>query len=207
MIDFKDKDELPTNIVICGSLAVLVIAGACLKFLPKPQPPSFKDTAVARGKITRTTQAMKDAIATAKRDLVQYTWGGNPEDVGPLALKQVNALLQNRHLKLVGFHAQKAIEESNITLIPFIVSVDGGYTNVMGFTRDLEKSGTKLVVNLFQVSNADQSTDKVTASIGITAYQLPPVAPTASDSTPTNSTKPVTPATPTKNAKGVKKNA
>jgi hypothetical protein len=100
---------------------------------------------------------------------------------------------------LVGFHTQKAIEQPNITLIPFVINVDGGFPNVMAFTHDLEKSGTKFVVNLFQLSNADQSSDKITASIGITAYQLPQPATTSTTTTP------VTPAAPAKTAKGVKK--
>ena len=169
MIDFKNKDELPTNVVICGSLAVMVIAGACLKLLPPPQAPSSKQDAAARNKIIKSTKAIMDATTAERQSLTGSTWPGRPEDVGPITLKQVNSLLQSRHLKLVGFHAQKAIEQPNITLIPFVVSVDGGFPNVMAFTRDLEQSGTKLVVNLFQISNADQSTDTVTASIRITA--------------------------------------
>jgi hypothetical protein len=202
MIDFKNKDELPTNVVICGSIAVLVIAGAFMKLMPAPQAPTARQNSDARKKIMNSTKAIKDKIDKERASLAVNTWPGKPEDVGPIALKQINALLQNRHLKLVGFHAQKAIEQPNITLIPFVVSVDGGFPNVMAFTRDLEQSGTKLVVNLFQLSNADQSTDKVTASIGITAYQLPP-APAVSPATAPG-TAPAKPANP---AKGVKKNA
>lgn len=201
MIDFKNKDELPTNVVILGSLAVLVISGACLKLLPPPQVPSARAEESARNKILHVTSAIKSDINNERRSMASSTWPGHPEDIGPIALKQVNALLQNRHLKLVGFHAQKVIEQPNITLIPFVVSVDGGFPNVMAFTRDLEKSGTKLVVNLFQLSNADQSTDKVTASIGITAYQLPQSTDTS------NSTDTDTKTAPTKKPKGVKKNA
>jgi hypothetical protein len=193
MIDFKNKDELPTNVVICASLVAIAIAAACILFLPKPVAPSSMANLKERSKVSDATKAMEQEIAVEKGNLAQYTWPGKLEDVGPIALKQVNALLQSRHLKLVGFHSQKAIEEANITEIPFIVSVDGGFSNVMAFTKDLEKANTKLVVNLFQISNADQTTDKVTASIGIMAYQLPqPVA---------------APATPSKNSKGVKKNA
>jgi len=194
MIDFKNKDELPTNVVICASLIVLVAAGACMKFMPKPEPPSQKQDATARRKIMATTKSIKDKIASVSQELSAKTWPGLPEEIGPVALKQVNGLLQNHHLKLVGFHSQKPIEQPNVTLVPFIVSVDGGFLNVMAFTRDLERSGTKLAVNLFQVSSADQGSDKVTASIGITTYQLP---------------KPTTTDSPSKgpDSKGVKKNA
>src|SRR5580693_9495583 len=113
MIDFKNKDELPTNVVICGSLIVIVVAGACLKLLPKP---TYKDDAKDRAavrKILKTTDDVKDAIVEAKAQIATETWPGIPEDVGPVALKQVNTLLQAHHLKLSGFHSQKPLEQSN----------------------------------------------------------------------------------------------
>ena len=194
MIDFKNKDELSTNVVICVSLVVLVAAGACMKFMPQPVAPSQRQNSNARRKITRTIESIKSKITVVTKELTAQTWPGQPEEIRPVALKQVNGLLQNHHLKLVGFHSQKPIEQPNITLVPFIVSVDGGFLNVMAFAKDLERSGTKFAVNLFQVSSADQGSDKVTASIGLTAYQLP---------------KPATTDSPAKSndSKGVKKNA
>jgi hypothetical protein len=209
MIDFKNKDELPTNVVICGSLAVIVIAGACKLFLPPPALPTLKEDSAARGKIVKSTLAMKKALTTVQADLGKETWPGNPEDVGPIALKQINTLIGAHHLKLVGFHSQKPIEQPNMTLVPFIVSVDGTFPSVMALTKDIEQADTKLVVNLFQVSNADQSSDKVTASIGITAYQLPqPPAAMSTSSSPSTPAK-ITPSkgAPTKTSKGAKTNA
>jgi len=198
MIDFKNKDELTTNVVICGSLAVFVIAGACMLLLPKPTGPDPRVQRTAVSRIKKSTEAMTTAIEKAKSDLSAETWPGSPEDIGPVVLKQVNTLLQSRHLKLAGFHAEKTIEQPNLTLIPFVISVDGGFNSVMAFTKDLEKPGTKLAVNLFQVSNADQTTDRVTASIGITTYQLPAV--------PASTTEPAS-TTPVKTQKGAKTNA
>ncbi len=184
MIDFKNKDELPTTVVMLASVVVMAAAVGFMQFVPKPTVPSQAQNRAQERKIDNATKGMEAAIDTAKQNLqAVYTWPGTPESVGPVALKQVNGLLQNRHLKLVGFHSQKSIEQPNITLIPFVVSVEGGFTSVMAFTKDLEKSGTKLVVNLLQVANADQTTDKVTASIGITAYQLPQPATTDSSTT------------------------
>lgn len=184
MIDFKNKDELPTSVVICGSLAAIVIAAGWILFVPKPKAPSAIQNIQEKAKITATDKLVESEMVSVKQRLANYTWSGTPEDIGPVALRQVNSMLQARHLKLVGFHAEKILEEPNITLVPFLVSVDGGFPNVMAFTRDLEQPGTKLVVNEFQVSNADQSSDKVTASIGITAYQLPQPASASSTAPP-----------------------
>jgi Tfp pilus assembly protein PilO len=196
MIDFKNKDELTTNVVICGSLAVFFLAGASIVLLPKPAGPNPQVQRLNVNRIKALTSKMQDEIVSSSKDLGTRTWPGKPEDVGPLALKQINSLLQNRKLKLVGFHADKAAEQPNVTLIPFVISVDGGFNDVMAFTRDLEKPSTKLVVNLFQVSNSNQSDDKVTASIGITAYQIPLKSPSSSMTVK-----------PAKTELGVKKNA
>jgi hypothetical protein len=222
MIDFKNKDELTTNVVILGSLAVFFLAGGSMVLLPKPAGPNPKAQRVAVNRIRAITSSMKKQIDSERKDLSAKTWEGTPEQVGPVVLKQVNSYLESRHLKLVGFHAEKAMEMPNITLIPFVMSVDGAFTNVMAFMKSIEKPETKLVVNLFQVSNSNQSDDKVTASIGLTAYQLPQIkvdtSVTSTDSTDKNSmsspsskkTSPATPSTPAKadkSKKGVKPNA
>ena len=222
MIDFKNKDELTTNVVILGSLAVFFLAGGSMVLLPKPAGPNPKAQRVAVKRIRAITSSMKKQIDSERKDLSAKTWEGTPEQVGPVVLKQVNSYLESRHLKLVGFHAEKAMEMPNITLIPFVMSVDGAFTNVMAFMKSIEKPETKLVVNLFQVSNSNQSDDKVTASIGLTAYQLPQIkvdtSVTSTDSTDKNSmsspsskkTSPATPSTPAKadkSKKGVKPNA
>ena len=181
MIDLKNKDELTTNVVILGSLAVFFLAGGSMVLLPKPAGPNPKSQRVAVNRIRATTSAMHKQIDSERKEFSSKTWEGTPEEVGPVVLKQVNTYLQSRHLKLVGFHAEKAMEMPNITLIPFVMSVDGAFTNVMAFMKSIEKPETKLVVNLFQVSNSNQSDDKVTASIGLTAYQLP--QPTVDSST------------------------
>jgi len=200
MIDFKNKDELPTNIAIVGSLVVCLIAVVILEFLPKPTVPTRADEAKKERQVESDTTALKKAEVDANTKLSAYLWAGKPEDVGPLALKQVNALLQSKHLKLSGFHSQKAIEEPNITIIPFVVSVEGGFENVMSFAREIEKPGTKLAVDLFQMSNADQSSDKVTASIEVVAYQLPQGPAPSPISTPQGTDTKV-------KTTGVKKNA
>ena len=182
MIDFKNKDEQATNLVMLGSLVVFLIAGAAMVFTPKPILP---DARIQKRKVARlknSTLALKKKGLTARADLASLTWAGSPDDLGPQVLKVVNTLIISHHLKLVGFHSDKPADLPNLTLIPYIFSVDGSYTNALGFVKDLEKPGTKLAVNLLQISNADQSDDKVTASIGITAYQLPKVPDPAADS-------------------------
>lgn len=222
MIDLKNKDEQTTNVVILGSLAVFFIAGGSMVLLPKPAGPNPKSQRVAVNRIRAITSSMVKQVDTARKEFSSKTWEGTSEEVGPVVLKQVNGYLQARHLKLVGFHAEKAMEMPNITLIPFVMSVDGSFTNVMAFMKSVEKPETKLVVNLFQVSNSNQSDDKVTASIGLTAYQLPQpkvdtsvTSTTSSDKKATSSpnsktstpAEPTTPAKAEKSKKGVKPNA
>ena len=172
--------------------------------LPKPVGPNPKVQRINENKARAATKRLTNKIAEVLKTDSNLTWPGNSEDVGPVALQKINGLLQSRKLKLVGFHADKVQEQANVTLVPFVISVDGGFNNVMAFARDLEKPNTKFVVHLFQVSNADQSSDKVTASIGVTAYQLPLAALTDTSAVKILSSPPKT---TTQSKKEVKKNA
>lgn len=192
MIDFKNKDELPTTVAICVSAILILGAAGWILFGPKPQLPNTRQFQSNRDQMTKSIKSIRQEITSVNARLAKYVWAGSPEDINPIALKQVNGLVQARHLKLVGFHTAKATAAPNITLIPFVVSVEGSFPNVLAFTRDLEKPGSKFVVDQFEASNSDQSSDKVAANIGITAYQLP---------------KPLDTVAPRLMTKGPKKNA
>ena len=201
MINLKDQDDRPTSMVMIGSVVVMVCAGLFIAFAPKPTPNQTPDQ-VRKAK-TRTNIAIKDSlkkIDVAKVVIANQTWPGTAEEVLPLALQKVTSMAQAHHLKIVGFHPQNVIVAPNISLIPCVVNVDGPFVNVVAFQKDIEAPGTNLVVNLMQYATADQESNKITASIGIIAYQPVKDVPVATTPSKTGTT-------PAKPAGGVKKSA
>lgn len=180
-----------------ASLVIMVGAGLFMAFAPTPKPSLSPDQ--VRSQTNKAKIAIKTAqknIDVAKKVIAKQTWPGTSEEVLPLALQKVATIAQSHHLKIVGFHPQNVITAPNISLVPLIINVDGPFTSVIAFARELETPGTNLNVNLMQLATADQESNKVTASIGIVAYQ--PVIDESATPTPV---KPVTPAA------GAKKNA
>jgi len=194
MIDLKNKDERSTNFVIIGSIAIIVLAGLFIKFAPAPKR-EYTDAQAKqdKNKVLVESATSKAKAATADQIIADQTWPGTEEEVLPLALQKVTTIALNHHLKVVGFHPQKPIETSSITMNPCVVNVSGPFPSVIGFERDLEAPGSKLAVNIMQFATEDQTSNKVSANIGIIAYQ--PAKTPAKDS---DTTKPKA---------GVKKNA
>ena len=177
MMNFKDEDERPISFIMAGSILVIICSVIFMILSPKPAP------ALTENQV---------------RTIANRTWTGTPEEVLPIALQKVATMAQAHHLKIVGFHPQTVIVAPSITLIPCVVNVDGSFVNVVAFEKDIEGDSTNLTVNLMQLATADQETNKVTASIGVVAYQPLKEAPSATET--------VTPQ-PAKIKQGGKKNA
>lgn len=155
-----------------ASLVVMAGAAAFIAFAPKPSP--VLSPSQLRSQLTKTKIAIKTAektIGTAKVVIEKETWPGTAEEVLPLALQKVASIAKDHHLKIIGFHPQNVILSPNISQVPLVVNVDGSFTSVVEFERALEAPGTNLTVNLMQLATADQESNKVTASIGIVAFQ------------------------------------
>ena len=202
MINLKDQDDRSSSMVMIGSVVLMVCAGLFIAFAPAPVPNQTADQ--VRKTKTKANIEIKDAlkkIDVAKGVIASQTWPGTAEEVLPLALQKVTSMAQAHHLKIVGFHPQNVIVAPNISLIPCVVNVDGPFVNVVAFQKDIESPGTNLAVNLMQYATADQESNKITASIGIIAYQPVKDAPAESTTQPKSGT------TPAKPAVGAKKNA
>ena len=198
-MNFKDEDERPISFIMAGSILVIICSVIFMILSPKPAP-ALTENQVRKQK-SKANIAIKDALKSidaAKKTIANRTWTGTPEEVLPIALQKVATMAQAHHLKIVGFHPQTVIVAPSITLIPCVVNVDGSFVNVVAFEKDIEGDSTNLTVNLMQLATADQETNKVTASIGVVAYQPLKEAPSATET--------VTPQ-PAKIKQGGKKNA
>jgi len=174
MISFRDKSATTTSVIIVASILALLGTLIVMVFVP---PPTAKGLSTkARRDEMKARIAIKDARereAEAMRLVAETTWAGNAQTVGPAALARVTQMAKSRNLRLVAFRPQRQSDDADLTMLPFLITVEGTYPNVVQFSRDLETTGTRLSVSMVQVSSADANSDRVTATVATMAYLNP----------------------------------
>jgi len=197
MLNFRDKDTRTANVVSLVAILLLVLM-LLYAFVPKPKPgtslgrlnQSVRDT-------NNSTQEAKARSDEAKATIEKRSWSEGPEKVAPLALTKVNQYVSETGVRLLAFRPQRSLAGKDLQPVPFLVSVEGTYPKIMAFCQKLDFQEPKLAVNLVQVASADSASDKVTASIGLTAYAKVPdppvaIAPSAKPGTGTTTQTPST---------------
>ena len=116
---------------------------------------SYGDKITADGAISTSDMVKKTAATEAELDSV--LWDKKAEEIGPEAYSVVSKLAMARHIKIVAFRPQKAIDAQGLTQLPFAISVDGSYINTMQLVKDLETKSSKLAVNASSVSAKSRS--------------------------------------------------
>lgn len=121
---------------------------------------------------TEIASLNSQAVAAQKTsDLL--VWKVKMDDIGPAALDLVTAAAKTHKVTVVAFRPQKPIELVGLTQMAFTVSLDGTYPSVSALVNDLEKSESKLTVSLVQLAAQDGASDRVNATIGISAFLVP----------------------------------
>lgn len=189
MISFRTKSEAGTSIAILGALGVLVLTGLFMLFVPSPTTEG-----IAAGKI-RSQRELDDRVDKLKEDkklttakIATQVWSEPIAEIGPIALESITAFAQTQKLKLLGFRPQKTVDVNGLTQLPFLISVEGAYPNIMKFVRQLEASDLRMGTSLVQVSATDANSDLVNATVGVVAYKIISTAKPATQGN-TNATK------------------
>jgi Tfp pilus assembly protein PilO len=174
MISFRNRAEATTSVAIILALVVLVATGAVMAFAKKPT-----NEGIASGKI-RSQRELDERIAKleAERIAAQLTidswvWKEPIADIGPKALASVTNYSQRNRLKLIAFRPQKTVEINELTQVPFVISIEGAYPNILRFVKELETPSLKLGTGMVQVSTSDSNSDLVSATISVVAYRKP----------------------------------
>ncbi len=190
MISFKSKADTGASIAILSAVLVLAGTGLFMLFL---KPPDTEGVVAGKTRSRNDLEKQVDRLESDKKKLNTQisgqVWTEPLEEIGPTALKSITTFAQSQSLKLMGFRPQKTVEVNGLTQVPFIISVEGTYPNVVKFTRQLEASSLKMGTNLVQVSATDPNSDLVSATIGVVAYRLISTAKPVVAKNNTNATK------------------
>ncbi len=155
------------------AVAILIFAGALIALVvfPAPSMASVKKSHIVDRK--RVDQSIQDAGKKAKEQETTngvLLWSASLESIGPSALSKITLMAKSHQVKLSSFRPQRTGDVDGLTMVPFLMNVDGSYPNVVAFVKDIESTGSKLAVNQVQMSSVDGVSDKVSASVGIVAY-------------------------------------
>jgi Tfp pilus assembly protein PilO len=143
-------------------------------------------------------KTLSEEVKKVDASVDALVWNEGPESVSPKALDFVTKVAERNQVKLISFRPQKSDVTEGLTVLPFLMNVEGKFEAVAQFARDLETFENRLAVTQLSLALGEQGSDKVAASIGITAYlKTPEAAPTPSPSATPNPTPSSTPSTPT----------
>jgi hypothetical protein len=155
------------------SVSCLVVLSALGIFLLTPRPTTKGMMSKHRRQEVQLLADIDDAKkrATAARKVIdQSVWTGPTDKIAPLALAKINGFVAKHRLNLIRFQPQRTGSVAKLIQSPFVLTVDGNFPSVIALLDEFRTVNRKLAVNLVQISSADQSSSKVTATIGLIAY-------------------------------------
>lgn len=181
--------------------AMLLITATVVVVFAVPKP-SRQVAATTRERNIRDlkieAKTLSEEVKKVDASVDALVWNEGPESVSPKALDFVTKVAERNQVKLISFRPQKSDVTEGLTVLPFLMNVEGKFEAVAQFARDLETFENRLAVTQLSLALGEQGSDKVAASIGITAYlKTPEAAPTPSPSATPNPTPSSTPSTPT----------
>jgi hypothetical protein len=160
-------------------LAVAALAGLLVFDLFVPAP-TIKKSAQARMRNEQTvrdqTYKFKADVERIKKEVAARVWTGSADSVGAQALEMATSIAKSKGLKLTAFRPQKALDEGELWRLAFVMTLEGSFPGLQSVVRELETPSRRLSVHLVQVASADEASDLVNATIGVTAYLEKPKA-------------------------------
>ena len=162
-----------TLISIVPILAILASAVAVffLLFPAKAQTVSPAEHAAKERKIVEDASALNRRVEELSEQIAALTWTDAPDQVEARALEIVTRVAEKNSVKILAFRPQKAASAGSIEQLPFLVSLEGSFPNVMAFARDMGTRTNRLAVANMQIASADAATDRVTATVGVVAFR------------------------------------
>jgi hypothetical protein len=168
MIDFKERPDLGWNSLLVISLLAILTAlwfgvVSPVKTLEKS---GAEQVALLNATVVRANQKRQDDL----HHIQGQSWTGPVETVGSTVLSYVSDLCEKHHVQLTAFRTEKSVDVAKLTEAPFVVAVEGGFPDVLAFSKSLEDPSSKLAVNLLQVGASDSGPGRVTATLGLLGF-------------------------------------
>ena len=166
--------------------AMLVLFGLLIFDLMVPVPKATQRFAQRQEDdflIQKETKNLLDDYNAARAVIASRVWMANPDTIGSQTLAIATEDAKRFGLGLSGFRPQKPTEEGELTRLTYVMTLEGPYPGLQAMVRDLETPGRRLSVHMVQVASADDASDLVNATIGVSAFieKPKPKAPEPTD--------------------------
>ncbi|MBV6458127.1 MAG: hypothetical protein HONBIEJF_01250 [Fimbriimonadaceae bacterium] len=155
-------------------IAAVVVGGLVVVadlLLPKPKAGSAARYAIQENTMLGEIRKLRDQVSAAKAKNQPMIWALDADEISAHAMAFATKMANGRNLKVAAFRPQRPQPNGNLTMLPYQLSVEGSFPDVVRFLQAMETKGTKLAVNLVQVASADGASDHVNATIGLVAYR------------------------------------
>jgi Tfp pilus assembly protein PilO len=171
VINFKDpKDQLPSGLAIAGMLGLAVSAVNLYFVTPNNKRTLAKETKSKTSEMMNRYKQAKEDIELTKSKVGLHLWEARVDDVTPVALAKISRMSKTNQVTLVSFRPQKPTEGTVLVQQPYVLTVDGPFTNVANLIDAIEKSDNRLAVSQIQFAATEGESDVVSAQIGLIAY-------------------------------------
>jgi hypothetical protein len=154
-------------------LAIAALAGLLVFDLAVPKPKA-EGTNAQKLESDRLLIAEADKLEkefeASKLRIAARTWIMSADAVGAVALDRATNMAKKHGLTLGAFRPQKPIEEGELIRLAYVMTLEGPYPGLRAMVRELETPELKLSVHLVQVASADDASDLVNGTIGVTAF-------------------------------------
>lgn len=155
--------------IAAGIVAVLVIAADLL--IPKPKADGQARFAIQENKVLGEIRELREKVAAAKGKNQPMLWSGDPDEISAQAMAFATKMANAQNLNVVAFRPQRTQTNGHLMMLPYQLSVNGSFPDLIHFLQAMETKGTKLAVNVVQVASSDGASDHVSATVGLVAYR------------------------------------
>jgi hypothetical protein len=176
-MNMKLSDDFAVKLAMWIAVVAMIGALAFMLVIPKPSTKGFEAKRLRSEKqILVDISSARANLTTSTAKVVSRTWTGGLQEVGPGALQSMNALATKHKVKLSGFRPERTSQSAGVDLVPFSVTAEGSFLDVVAFVKAIEDPANKLAVDTVQVASSEANSDQATATVGITAYHVAEVA-------------------------------
>ena|SRR5688572_3036308 len=153
--------------------AMFVLLGLFIFDLTAPVPKPTERIAARKEDdflLMKETQKLEEDFAAARSVIASRVWTASPDSIGAQTLDTATNTARRYGLGLSGFRPQKPTDEGELTRLTYVMTLEGPYPGLQAMVQDLETPGRRLSVHMVQVGSADDASDLVNATIGVSAF-------------------------------------
>lgn len=169
MIDLKERPEVGWDVLLAVSVIGILVACWFIFLHPAVQPAPALSPEATLQDLRASTQANSLRSAVARRRIRERTWDIGSEIFGSQILESLTTLADKNHVQLSGFRNLKTILAADLVEAPVVITLEGGFMDVMAFANSLEQPGSRIALGQIQIAGGT-GTDHVTATLSLTGF-------------------------------------